>query len=147
MYNTNMVLQTLFIFIMFITLNTWILSRDFSGVSIRHIMFLYSICKKIPVAFFVVFDVSRTNRFVTHWTQGPIKRWSTRAPLGVRSPTKESVLENLGVRLPTWESVRGNMYVQESGSPLGSQLGDHRNFWNGPASKKFCLLYHLVGLC
>ena len=61
--------------------------------------------------------------------------------LSLWSPTKESVLENLGVRLPTWESVRDKMYVQESGSPLGSQLGDHRNFWNGPAIKKFCLLY------
>ena len=33
------------------------------------------------------------------------------------------------------------MYVPESGSPLGSQLGDHRNLCNGPAIKKFCLLY------
>ena len=26
------------------------------------------------------------------------------------------------------ESVRDKMYVPESGSPIGSQLGDHRNF-------------------
>ena len=68
-------------------LSHWI--HDFSGVSIRHIMFLYSICKKFPVAFFIRFlmwvapiglwhieQFSNTFRCALFW-------WSLRLPLVV----------------------------------------------------------------
>ena len=65
------------------------------------------------------------------YQQGSINRSSIQVLLGDRSPTRETVWENLSIlgdRLPTRESVREKMYVWETGLPLGSQLGDHRDF-------------------
>ena len=42
-------------------------------------------------------QIEDKTTFQPSYQQGSRKRWSTGAPLGVRSPPEESVLENLGV--------------------------------------------------